>query len=373
VKATASPTQDDGQQRRLVWSDEFDELDLNKWNRLILPAYRFNNERQSYTDSNKNSFIRNGKLVIKAQHEGSGYTSARLTTKNKAEWTYGRFEARAKLPIGEGSGTWPAIWMLPTDNAYGGWPNSGEIDIMEHVACKPTEVHATVHTGAYNHMIGTQRGAKKTLADVTDFHVYAVEWTADKVEGFVDDIKYFTFRRDGTSDSAKWPFKKDFHLILNVAVGGDWGGYCLNGKAPNLGSAGKEMVVDWVRVYEPLDDSSTGVDGSCEDAWDTVATDSAGSYTCGDRIEWLTTTDGGSFSLDEAKKRVASEFPSKCGACGRTCEDVWDHLATDSAGTFSCGSRIEWLTTADGGSLTLDDAKTRVATEFPGVCKPCDE
>jgi len=263
--------------------------------------------------------------------------------------------------------------MLPTDNAYGGWPNSGEIDIMEHVACKPTEVHATVHTGAYNHMIGTQRGAKKTLADVTDFHVYAVEWTADKVEGFVDDIKYFTFRRDGTSDSAKWPFKKDFHLILNVAVGGDWGGYCLNGKAPNLGSAGKEMVVDWVRVYEPLDDSSTGVDGSCEDAWDTVATDSAGSYTCGDRIEWLTTTDGGSFSLDEAKKRVASEFPSKCGACGRTCEDVWDHLATDSAGTFSCGSRIEWLTTADGGSLTLDEAKTRVATEFPGVCKPCDE
>lgn len=335
---TSSPTFDDTAQptsrqgANLVWSDEFngDKLDESKWNKLTWPAFRVNNELQAYTDRKKNVFLRDGALVIRAQREdynGAQFTSGRLTSSGKGDWKYGRFEARAQLPVGAGSGTWPAIWMLPTESKFGSWPKSGEIDIMEHVACDKGKVHSTVHTAAFNHMKNTQKGASTTVDDVREWHVYGLEWTPDFIYGFVDGRKYFTFARNDRTDSARWPFNQDFHWVLNVAIGGDWGGYCLNGALPNLPKAGTpegdpawqraEMRIDWVRVYE-LDEAEPPVatDDDCGAVWDKVATDSSGSFSCGERISWLQTADGGRLNMAVAKKRVAREFPSICGPCG---------------------------------------------------------
>ena len=139
----------------LVWSDEFDapDIDMTKWSYEVGTGNWGwgNGEAQYYTDNSNNSFIEDGKLIIKAirqSYSGSDYTSARMVTKNKGDWTYGRIEVRAKLPAG--TGTWPAIWMMPTDSEYGGWPDSGEIDIMEHVGFDPGAIHATCHNDTYN-------------------------------------------------------------------------------------------------------------------------------------------------------------------------------------------------------------------------------
>merc|ERR1712232_1079127 len=178
------------------------------------------------------------------------YTSARLVTKELADWGPGhRVEVRAKLPTGKGA--WPAIWMMPTDGAYGGWPKSGEIDIMEAVGCTEGKVYGTVHTDAYNHMKNTQKGGDIHV-DYGDWHTYAISWEDSKIHWYVDGEKYHTFAPDsGSSD--KWPFDQKFYLILNVAVGGSWGGFCLNGgpscsKADHFGSD-QVMEVDYVRIY----------------------------------------------------------------------------------------------------------------------------
>lgn len=266
---TLLPTRNPGAPEKLVWSDDFSgrEIDQTKWNLLTWPAYKVNAEQQAYTPRKDNVFIRDGKLVIRAQKEdydGAKFTSARVTSDGKGDWLYGRFETRAKLPTGPaGTGTWPAIWMLPTDWEYGQWPNSGEIDIMEHVACDNGRVHATVHTQDYNHMIGTQVGKSTWIGDgvngVGNWHVYGLEWGPDKIVGLVDGKAYFEFKREGTSDPKKWPFNRRFHFVLNVAVGGNWGGYCLGGRSPDIPPAGtpeasamwrtSEMQIDWVRVY----------------------------------------------------------------------------------------------------------------------------
>ena len=159
------------------WSDEFDYTgapDPNKWGYDIGGSGWGNNELQYYTNSTNNANVANGKLTITARKENVGgreYTSARLVTKNKGDFLYGRIEVAAKLPTGKG--TWPAIWMLPTDWAYGDWPKSGEIDIMEHVGYDPNNVLSSVHTQAYNHSIGTQKsGGKNIPTALTAFHKY---------------------------------------------------------------------------------------------------------------------------------------------------------------------------------------------------------
>ncbi|HKK09642.1 MAG TPA: glycoside hydrolase family 16 protein, partial [Bacteroidales bacterium] len=158
----------------LVWSDEFNKEGApnpEKWGYDVGGHGWGNNELQNYTDSRANSFVQDGKLTIKAVKSNESWTSARLVTKGKGDWLYGRIEVKAKLP--EGRGTWPAIWMLPTDWAYGGWPSSGEIDIMEHVGYEMGKVHGTIHTEAYNHSIGTQKGGSIEVENVaTQFHVY---------------------------------------------------------------------------------------------------------------------------------------------------------------------------------------------------------
>ena len=136
--------------------------------------------------------------------------------------------------------------MLPTDNVYGGWPNSGEIDIMEHVGCDPDVVHATVHTGAYNHMIGTQQGGSTGTDATSAAHLYAVDWDPDRIVFTVDNREIFRFNNDGAGNSATWPFDQRFHIVMNLAFGGDWGGYC----GIDWGALPQEYRLDWVRVYQ---------------------------------------------------------------------------------------------------------------------------
>lgn len=236
-----------------VWADEFDYSGLPnpaKWGYDIGGDGWGNNELQYYTNSINNASVGNGILTITARKEsmnGREYTSARLISKNKGDFLYGRIEVKAKLPSGKG--TWPAIWMLPTDWAYGGWPKSGEIDIMEHVGYDQDRVHVTVHTDAYNHSKGTQKGTSKVVAGAsTGFHTYRVDWTPYAIRGFIDGEQMFQFINEGKG-SAVWPFDKRFHILLNIAFGGNWGG----SQGVDPGVLPQQMEVDYVRVYKMIE------------------------------------------------------------------------------------------------------------------------
>jgi len=232
----------------LTWSDEFDYKglpDSSRWNYDVGDHGWGNEEKQFYTKADTlNALVKNGSLFITARKTEEGkYTSARLVTKGKGDWLYGRVEVRAKLPSGRG--IWPAIWMLPTDWAYGGWPASGEIDIMEHVGYNPDSIFMTVHTTLFNHMINTQKSAGFVVTDpYNTFHEYAIGWEKEKIDFFMDGQLRFSFPRSG-KDPAGWPFDKPFHLLLNIAVGGGWGGK--QGIDENIFP--QRMEVDYVRVY----------------------------------------------------------------------------------------------------------------------------
>jgi beta-glucanase (GH16 family) len=240
-----------GAQNKLVWSDEFDYKglpDSSRWSYDTGNHGWGNNELQFYTVKRlQNARVEDGKLLIEARKEnykGSGFTSARLVSKHKGDWKYGRIEVRAKLPAGKG--LWPAIWMLPTQWKYGGWPKSGEIDIMENVGYLPDSVFGSVHTAAFNHAIGTNKTAgilRKDLASA--FHVYSIEWQPERIKFFIDDVQYHEFENNKTGTDA-WPFDQDFHLLLNIAVGGNWGGKF--GVDPSVFP--QVMEVDYVRVYQ---------------------------------------------------------------------------------------------------------------------------
>jgi beta-glucanase (GH16 family) len=242
--------------RNLVWSDEFENKgipDATKWNYDLGDGCPDvcgwgNNELEYYTNDPKNVRVEDGKLIIEAHREvkgGKAYTSARIVSKKKGDWLYGRMEIMAKLP--RGKGTWPAIWMLSTDWKYGGWPASGEIDIMEHVGFDPHVVHGTIHTEMYNHSKGTQKEGKIVVPDAQEkFHLYAIEWSADKIDFYVDDKKYHTVTKDPNEDYKGWPFDQPFHLIMNLAVGGNWGG--LHGVDESIWP--QRMEIDYVRVYQ---------------------------------------------------------------------------------------------------------------------------
>jgi beta-glucanase (GH16 family) len=237
----------------LIWNEEFNYEglpDSTKWSFDVdgNDSGWGNNEKQYYTKADKrNAWVQDGFLTITAlkdSMEGKPYTSARLRTKGKGDWLYGRFEIRAKNPTG--LGTWPAIWMLPTDWAYGGWPASGEIDIMENVGYDPDTIVGSAHTQKYNHLIGTQKSAKIYFpTNYTDYHVYALEWETDEYRLFIDDEHYYTFKKEG-ADFESWPFDKPFHLLLNLAIGGNWGGKM--GIDDSLFP--HKFSVDYVRVYQ---------------------------------------------------------------------------------------------------------------------------
>lgn len=243
----------------LIWADEFDYTGLpdnTKWSYEVGGSGWGNNELQYYTSNRlENARVADGILTIEARKEsygGRNYSSARLVSRQKGDWLYGRIEVRAKLPSGRG--TWPAIWMMPTESAYGTWPNSGEMDIMEHVGYNPNVVHATIHTDLYNGAEGTQKGSSLTVADAfTAFHVYAMEWTPTQLKFYIDNSGYFTY--DYSNDHRAWPFDKMFYLIMNIAVGGNWGG--AQGIDDTVFPA--RMEIDYVRVYQ--DASKQGIQG----------------------------------------------------------------------------------------------------------------
>ena len=249
---------------KLVWSDEFEYAglpDSSRWSYDVGGHGWGNGEEQFYTQGRlQNARVESGVLTIEARREykeGRPYTSARLVTKGKGDWTYGRFEVRARLPSGRG--TWPAIWMLASQDTYGQnyWPDNGEIDIMEHVGHDPDVVHATVHTRAYHHSIGTQRSAQQRVPGAREaFHTYSIEWTSEEIRGYVDTTHYYTFKNERLNneqaDFRQWPFDRPFHLVLNVAVGGMWGGV----QGIDHAIWPQKMEVDYVRVYQLVESTS---------------------------------------------------------------------------------------------------------------------
>jgi beta-glucanase (GH16 family) len=238
----------------LVWSDEFTQPDGSapdpaKWVAETGAGGWGNNELEYYTPHVNNVRIENGQLVIEARrtnHLGSGYTSARLKTQGKVAWTYGRIEARIKIP--RGRGIWPAFWLLGTNLPSVGWPECGEIDIMENIGREPTLVHGTVHGPGYSGGAGI--GGPYSLPDgglfADDFHVYAVEWTTNQIKWFVDARPYFTLTPASLPAGKAWVFSQPQFLLLNLAVGGNWPGH------PDATTTfPQRMTVDYVRVYAP--------------------------------------------------------------------------------------------------------------------------
>lgn len=240
----------------LVWADEFDgsQVDSDNWvfqlgdgSEVGLPSGWGNNERQYY--QRENATVADGVLTITARAEsisGFSYTSARLRTAGLADWRYGRFEMRARLPIGKG--IWPAFWMLPAEEAYGGWAASGEIDIMEYIGSEPSRVFGTLHYGQpwpNNSFSGREYDLSgETFAD--DFHVFAIEWQPGEIRWYVDDLHYAT-QTDWFSSGGPYPapFDRSFYLLLNLAVGGN-----LPGAPDSTTEFPQELVVDYVRVYQ---------------------------------------------------------------------------------------------------------------------------
>ncbi len=243
-------------ERILIWSDEMDVDGLpnpEKWLYDTGGGGWGNDEAQYYTGERlENARVENGVLIIEARREPwpsarnrqNEYTSARLVSKGAGDWLYGRVEVRAKLPAGRG--TWPAIWMLPSGDAYGRWPRSGEIDIMEHVGFDMNRIHGSLHSLAHNWLTETQPTASIVVDNVdTEFHTYAIEWAPGEIRFFVDDIEYLHAQDPGTGWE-EWPFDQPFHLVLNVAVGGFWGG--LEGIDPDIWP--QRMEIEYVRVYD---------------------------------------------------------------------------------------------------------------------------
>lgn len=250
VSATAPVTYSFG--KTPVWQDEFDYTglpDSTRWSYDTGGSGWGNNEAEYYTRALKNAHVDNGILSIEAIKElvgGRNYSSARLVTRQKGDWLYGRFAIRAKLP--QGTGTWPAIWMLATQQKYGTqyWPDNGEIDIMEHVGYDPAVIHGTIHTKAFNHSINTQKGNTQTVPTaMSDFHTYTLNWYPDRLTFFIDDTAYFEVNKEAAWSWSQWPFDQPFHLLLNLAIGGDWGG----AKGIDDRIFPQKMEVDYVRIY----------------------------------------------------------------------------------------------------------------------------
>lgn len=238
----------DKNQWKLEWSDEFRRgkaPDAKKW--VYEEGYVRNNEAQYYTkDRRENCRIEKGRLVIEGRldnWEGKKITSASVTTQGKKEFLYGRIEVRAKIPTGKG--TWPAIWTLGTDITKVGWPRCGELDILENVGFDPDRVHANIHVDAFNHTKGNGKG-NSIVAEkpYDDFHVYAVNWYRDRIEFFFDDTRYMVYRK-GAENESEWPFDKPQYLILNLAIGGAWGGQ----QGIDETRFPHRLEIDYVRYY----------------------------------------------------------------------------------------------------------------------------
>ncbi|RYZ23124.1 MAG: glycosyl hydrolase family protein [Chitinophagaceae bacterium] len=237
----------------LAWSDEFNGNTLNTTD------WKFqggdgcpslcgwgNNELEYYTDRPENLFFQDGKLIIEARKEsfaGKAYTSSKILTEGKKTFKFGRIDIRARLP--KGKGIWPALWLLPQDNTFGGWPRSGEIDLMELVGHEPNKVYGTLHYGPGPGSTQTSRGYTLPSGNFSDeFHVFSVEWKQDQIKWYVDNNLFSTVNKTDIG-SLNWPFNERFFLIFNLAVGGNWPGN------PDVSTYLPQwMIVDYIRVYQ---------------------------------------------------------------------------------------------------------------------------
>jgi licheninase len=261
----------------LDWSDEFDAEggpDPARWSAELWAPRRVNRESQAYTDHERNLRVEGGRLVIEAHRrsgDGEGYTSARIHSRGKGDLLYGRVDIRARLPSGQG--TWAALWMLPSDpfryasncesdeEWHGNpdcdaWPNSGEIDIMEHVGYEMSVVHATVHNrDAHGGGPRQVSGTIEALGLEERFHVYSLEWSPQRIDIYLDGTVYYTYLNQGNGWE-EWPFDHPFHVIMNLAIGGDWGEA---GGPIDASIFPTALEVDYVRVFRYAD-----VEGSSE-------------------------------------------------------------------------------------------------------------
>jgi beta-glucanase (GH16 family) len=236
---------------KLVWADEFNYKglpDSTKWAYDVGGNGWGNNEAQFYTKADtNNAVVRNGFLSIiarKEKLENKEYTSARMVTKGKKDWRYGRVEISAKLP--KGRGTWPAGWMLGSNINTVGWPQCGEIDILEHVGYDPDTIVGSIHSTSYNHIKGTQKTNRIFIKNpYTEFHVYACEWDTNKMVFSLDGMPYLTVPNEHKTKK-EWPFNNPMYILLNVAIGGNWGGK--NGIDESIFPV--RMEVDYVRVFQ---------------------------------------------------------------------------------------------------------------------------
>ncbi len=234
--------------KTLVWSDEFNgtSLDQTAWTHETGAGGWGNNELQYYRPDN--TYLTAGNLIIEARKEnfnGASYTSSRLITKGKKEFTFGRIDIRAAVP--EGQGIWPALWMLGANINSVSWPACGEIDIMELIGSEPNRVHGTAHYGA-NFNQHQSKGNSKTLPGTAkygdEFHVYSVIWEQDQIRWLIDDVQFFEIKAADVAPAA-YPFNQPFFFIFNVAVGGNWPGN------PNNNTIfPQRMIVDYVRVFQ---------------------------------------------------------------------------------------------------------------------------
>jgi len=235
------------QDRSLVWAEEFDgkKIDTDTWN--FKKGLGHNNEKQYYTSSSKNLRIDNGLLVIEARKEKykeSKYTSARINTLGKKLFKYGRIEIRAKLP--EGNGTWPAIWMLGENRQRDGYPECGEIDIMEHVGKSPTEIHGAIHYPELdNKKLNSSAKTSKMPFSKDGYYTYAIEWDEKSINYFIDEELFHSFTiEDAERDGRENIFQKPFYLIMNLALGGKWAGEIDDSIFP------ARFYVDYIRYYK---------------------------------------------------------------------------------------------------------------------------
>ena len=230
---------------KLIWEENFNGKALNEkvWNYELGNGCPNicgwgNNERQVYTKNNHK--LSDGKLVVTVKKDGDTYTSTRITTAGTKEFKYGYIETRAKLPVGQG--IWPAFWMLGSNIKQVGWPMAGEIDILEYVGKEPDQVFTSLHTkDSHGNTINTKKTEIKDIEE--GFHTYAINWTEDKIEFFVDDKSVYTFA-PATKSTEVWPYNQPFYFIINVAVGGNFGGPEVDDKI-----FPQEFVIDYVRVY----------------------------------------------------------------------------------------------------------------------------
>ncbi len=318
-----------------------------------------NSELQYYTARTNNVRIESGHLVIEARKEnfaGASYTSARLKTQGKVSWTYGRIEARLKVP--RGLGLWPAFWMLGTNFPSAGWPACGEIDIMENIGREPARVHGTVHGPGYsgNTGIGGAWSLPGGVAFADDFHVFAIEWTTNLIKWFVDGAQYASVNPERLPGGASWVFNRPQFLLLNVAVGGNWPG---NPDATTVFP--QRLLVDYVRVYAP-----TNLPGCATNAltnpgfevgglasWTTYG---AGFNTVAENIRNVPVHDGtngfklfGQFSGSENLSGVLQDVPAAPGQSFTA--NGWVFTPADDS---IAGGNTAWL------EVTFQDASNRL-------------